>query len=275
MIAKYEQSVLSGKLQAAVQRYGGLQNLPHWHMESELIYAESGCAEVMAENTVYQLTEGRCIFVRGGAVHYIKAEAESVLTVMKIKSELIASIAGERAPVCPLLENSYPIAETAERIRREISAGEKYHEAVCTGLAMALVAEIFRGEKTQEAGKLGESTAYKDLLSLISERCADMTFDEAAEFMCFSKPSGMTFSEYLNIVRVSAAVKMLSRGNMAIGEAALAAGFGTIRSFNRVFKQLTGYTPRELPKEQIFIESGMSAIEKGFDPTLGVTRVLV
>lgn len=148
---------------------------------------------------------------------------------------------------------------------------------------MALVAEIFRGEKTQEAGKLGESTAYKDLLSLISERCADMTFDEAAEFMCFSKPyfskyfrkmSGMTFSEYLNIVRVSAAVKMLSRGNMAIGEAALAAGFGTIRSFNRVFKQLTGYTPRELPKEQIFIESGMSAIEKGFDPTLGVTRVL-
>ena len=110
-----------------------------------------------------------------------------------------------------------------------------------------------------------------------------MTFDEAAEFMCFSKPyfskyfrkmSGMTFSEYLNIVRVSAAVKMLSRGNMAIGEAALAAGFGTIRSFNRVFKQLTGCTPRELPKEQIFIESGMSAIEKGFDPTLGVTRVL-
>lgn len=283
MIAKYEQSVLSGKLQAAVQRYGGLQNLPHWHMESELICAESGCAEVMAENTVYQLTEGRCIFVRGGAVHYIKADAESVLTVMKIKSELIASVAGERAPVCPLLENSYPIAETAERIRREISAGEKYHEAVCTGLAMALVAEIFRGEKTQESGKLGESTAYKDLLSLISERYADMTFDEAAEFMCFSKPyfskyfckmSGMTFSEYLNIVRVSAAVKMLSRGNMAIGEAALAAGFGTIRSFNRVFKQLTGCTPRELPKEQIFIESGMSAIEKGFDPTLGVTRVL-
>ncbi len=58
MIAKYEQSVLSGKLQAAVQRYGGLQNLPHWHMESELICAESGCAEVMAEIQCISLPRG-------------------------------------------------------------------------------------------------------------------------------------------------------------------------------------------------------------------------
>ena len=44
--------------------------------------------------------------------------------------------------------------------------------------------------------------------------------------------SGMTFSEYLNIVRVSEAVKMLSKGNMSAGETAVAAGFGTIRSFH-------------------------------------------
>lgn len=38
---------------------------------------------------------------------------------------------------------------------------------------------------------------------------------------------------------------------MPAGEAALAAGFGTIRSFNRVFKQLTGFTPRELPDNYV------------------------
>ena len=57
MIARYEQSVLSGKLRVTVQKYGGLQNLPHWHMESELILAEKGSAEVMAENAVYTLSE--------------------------------------------------------------------------------------------------------------------------------------------------------------------------------------------------------------------------
>ena len=98
-----------------------------------------------------------------------------------------------------------------------------------------------------------ESSAYKELLRLVAKRYADMTFDEAAEFMCFSKPyfskyfrrmSGMTFSEYLNVVRVSEAVKMLSHGNMSVGETALAAGFGTIRSFNRIFKRYTGFLKR-------------------------------
>ena len=105
MIARYEQSVLSGRSQVTVQRYMGLQNLPHWHMESELIFAQKGSAEVMSENTVYPLSQGRCVFIRSGAVHYIKAEAESIITVMKIDSELLFSSFGEQTTVCPLLEN--------------------------------------------------------------------------------------------------------------------------------------------------------------------------
>ena len=85
--------------------------------------------------------------------------------------------------------------------------------------------------------------------------------------------SGMTFSEYLNVVRVSAAVKMLSQG-MAAGETAFAAGFGTIRSFNRVFRSCTGYTPRELPKDFVFIGDAHETDGNGFDPTLPPTKLL-
>ncbi|MGN0607912.1 MAG: helix-turn-helix domain-containing protein [Oscillospiraceae bacterium] len=283
MIARYEQSVLSGKTQVTVQRYGGLQNLPHWHMESELIYAEKGAAEVMAENTVYALSEGGCVFIRSGAVHYIKAEADSVVSVMKIDSELISSAVGAQTPVCPLLEHRYSVRDVFEKIRQEISAGEKYCDVVCAGLVTAMTAEIFRNEKTEALSVSSESSAYKELLRLVAKRYADITFDEAAEFMCFSKPyfskyfrrmSGMTFSEYLNVVRVSEAVKMLSRGNMTAGETALAAGFGTIRSFNRIFKRYTGFTPRELPEDYVFIGGGAENGGDGFDPTLSVTKIL-
>lgn len=284
MIARYEQSVLSGKLQVTVQKYGGLQNLPHWHMESELILAEKGSAEVMAENAVYALSEGQCVFIRSGAVHYIKAETDSVVSVMKIDSELISSAVGAQTLVCPLLSRQYNAEDTFEKIRQEISKGEKYYEVICTGLATAMTGEIFRGEKTEALSKTSESSAYKELLRRISERFADMTFDEAAELMCFSKPyfskyfrrmSGMTFSEYLNIVRVSEAVKMLSRGDMSVGEVALAAGFGTIRSFNRTFKRYTGATPRELPDDFVFIGGSPANVGEGFDPTLPVTKIIV
>lgn len=283
MIAKYEQSVLSGKIQVTLQRYGGLQNLPHWHMESELIFSEKGCCDVMVENTVYTLSEGRCIFIRSGAVHYVKADADSIVSVMKIDSELISSAVGAQTPVCPLLENKYPFSEELEKIRQEISAGEKYYEAVCAGLVTAMTARIFRCERTETMSSTSESSVYKELLRLIDERYAYMTFDEAAEFMCFSKPyfskyfrkmSGMTFSEYLNIVRVSEAVKMLSRGDMSVGETALAAGFGTIRSFNRIFKRYTGFTPRELPDDFVFIGGNHENGSESFDPTLPVSVIL-
>lgn len=283
MIAKYEQSVLSGRSQVSVQRYEGLQNLPHWHIESELIFAEKGSAEVMTDNNLYGLSEGYCVFIRSGAVHYIKAESDSVISVMKIDSQLISVEFGTLAPVCPLLENKYDISDTFEKIRQEISGGEKYYEVICSGLALALTAEIFRCEKTSSAENPSGSGAYKKLLRLISERFADITFDEAAEIMCFSKPyfskyfrrmSGMTFSEYLNIVRVSEAVKMLSKGGMSAGETAVAAGFGTIRSFNRVFKQYTGYTPRDLPDDFVFIGEDQGASSDSFDPTLPVSKIL-
>lgn len=283
MIAKYEQSVLSGRSQVSVQRYEGLQNLPHWHIESELIFAEKGSAEVMTDNNLYGLSEGYCVFIRSGAVHYIKAESDSVISVMKIESQLISAEFGTLAPICPLLENKYDVSDTFEKIRQEISNGEKYYEVICSGLALALTAEIFRSEKTSSAENSSGSGAYKKLLRLISERFADITFDEAAEIMCFSKPyfskyfrrmSGMTFSEYLNIVRVSEAVKMLSKGGMSAGETAVAAGFGTIRSFNRVFKQYTGFTPRELPDDFVFIGEDRGTDSDGFDPTLPISKIL-
>lgn len=283
MIAKYEQSVLSGRSQVSVQRYEGLQNLPHWHIESELIFAEKGSAEVMTDNNLYSLSEGYCVFIRSGAVHYIKADPNSVISVMKIDSQLISAEFGTLAPVCPLLEKKYDVSEIFEKIGQEISNGEKYYEVICSGLALALTAEIFRSEKTSSAENSSGSGAYKKLLRLISERFADITFDEAAEIMCFSKPyfskyfrrmSGMTFSEYLNIVRVSEAVKMLSKGGLSAGETAVAAGFGTIRSFNRVFKQYTGFTPRELPDDFVFIGENQGSSSDTFDPTLPVSKIL-
>lgn len=282
MIARYEQSVLSGNLQVTAQKYAGLQNLPHWHMECELIYAEKGTAEVMAENTVYTLCEHQCIFIKSGALHYIKTDPDSILSVMKIDPELINSAVGYRTPISPIIKNSCGFAEIFEKIRQEISEHRKYYEVICAGLASAVTAELFRNEKTESQKNSSESSAYKELLRVISERFADITFDEAAEIMCFSKPyfskyfrrmSGMTFSEYLNIVRVSAAVKMLSQG-MPSGETAFAAGFGTIRSFNRVFRRCTGYTPRDIPKDFVFIGKDQETTGNGFDPTLPATRLL-
>ena len=53
-LAQYEKKVLNGKSHVLAYKYLDLQNLPHWHMECELVFSESGETDVMVGNTVYR-----------------------------------------------------------------------------------------------------------------------------------------------------------------------------------------------------------------------------
>lgn len=55
--------------------------------------------------------------------------------------------------------------------------------------------------------------------------------------------NGTTFTQVLNYIRLNRAIRLLK--TMTIAQAALESGFGSVRQFNRVFKSVTGKTPRE------------------------------
>jgi AraC-like DNA-binding protein len=61
----------------------------------------------------------------------------------------------------------------------------------------------------------------------------------------FKENYRVTFVEYLNIVRVGHACKLLSSGYQTIAEVAYSCGFGTLANFNRQFKKYKGMTPSE------------------------------
>ena len=83
---------------------------------------------------------------------------------------------------------------------------------------------------------------------------------------------GMTFTKYLNIIKISGALQMLKQGNMSISEIADSCGFNTIRNFNRVFKAFTGYSPTDIPIDYNYLYS--LHIGYGLDPTLNCTVIL-
>lgn len=101
--------------------------------------------------------------------------------------------------------------------------------------------------------------------------------------MHFSRPyfskyfvthTGMTFSHYLNTVRVAHAAELLREEKHTVTEISGLCGFNTIRNFNRVFRDLTGYTPSNLPKDYTFTYLLKEYADSGFDPTLAGTEVL-
>ena len=57
-------------------------------------------------------------------------------------------------------------------------------------------------------------------------------------------------------------------------EIAMSCGFDTIRNFNRVFRQITGYSPRELPDGYILNLRSNSGNDPDFDPTTKTSELM-
>ncbi|MBA4687119.1 MAG: helix-turn-helix transcriptional regulator [Candidatus Galacturonibacter soehngenii] len=82
----------------------------------------------------------------------------------------------------------------------------------------------------------------------------ELTLDDVASYSGFSKYhftrlfkqySDSTFYDYLSFKRIKAAESLLAEPNLSITEIALQAGFSSISTFNRIFKNQKNCTPSE------------------------------
>lgn len=64
----------------------------------------------------------------------------------------------------------------------------------------------------------------------------------------FSSNLGVSFTQHVNSLRANSAAKLLASGSSTVTEAGFAAGYGSIRSFNRSFKICFGTTPKKFAR---------------------------
>lgn len=82
----------------------------------------------------------------------------------------------------------------------------------------------------------------------------DISLESVAKFTGFSKYYfsrtfkdffGISFSAYLTVKRVNAAANLLTRSNQSIREIAMSSGFGSVATFNRIFREQKNCTPSQ------------------------------
>ena len=285
MLAKQETRRYAGGARVWAGKYQNSHNVLHWHYACELLYVERGDIEVFCGEESYLLHEGQAFFIDSGEVHYMHAKNQTVLIVMTFENEIVKPVCEMRRLLCPLLCGDYKIPETYARISEELREKRPFYNAAAENEILALAIRIFRGERTAER-KMSSGTvqSFKDLLADINERYAFYTFTDAANFMGFSeayfskffkKIAGMTFSQYLNRVKVEEAVRLLRENKgLPVTEIAFRCGFNTIRNFNRIFKKVTGCTPRSRPKTYVPDEKFIYSVSGDFDPTSRETTLL-
>lgn len=281
MPAKLENKLQGSESHIWVGRYHSLHNLPHWHLAPEIVVCHSGSAEVVIDGHPLRIRAGEIAVCHGGSIHFINTELDGLLLVAQVSPALVEAIVGQKILDKTVFKDSFDAALRLDTIYTELREKKPYYTQRCDAVFCELLIDIFRVIPSSVKAVSDSSNVflrYKALLNKISESYEFFTFQDAVSFMnmseayfsrFFKKLSGMTFSDYLNLVKIDRAVELLHQNpDTPATTLMLECGFNTLRHFYRVFRELTGYAPGQLPADFSINLRALSDDSVDFDPTL-------
>lgn len=285
MIAKQEIRIYDQNLNVWIGKYRGLNNLPHWHFDYELCYVQQGEADLFLNGEKYPLKEGQAFLVEERDVHYINSSKDCILAFITFSEDLGKTITNGYRITNPVLRENYDFPFYYEKIKKEIRDKRSYYGVYINSIICELLIRIYRNEQISKAENRESSyiNDFSKLLKEIDANYAFYTFEDAADFVnlnktyfsaMFHKFAGMTFSQYLNRVKIEKAIEMLqTEKNVKITDVAISCGFYTLRNFNRLFKEITGFTPKQLPDGYKMESFKFFSVNEKFNPICSAVLV--
>ena len=249
----------------------------HWHPYGEIVWVGAGENNLFRVNQhTYALSEGDFLLVWPMEVHeIIDADREKSLIIqfsnafmnslfdlqrimhfyrnlhvlcmhahlalvsqLRAISENMKAIYLSAAPnrelrCCMLLmEFMLTLDQHREEFASEIKNGDPYSYTDTATHRMIMVTDYIKNNLTAD-----------DLSQSAMARLAGVNKDYFSRI--FHSITGMNYNKWLNTVRLEKATELLADPDMSLTEVAMHAGFQSISSFNRVFREDKGMSPRE------------------------------
>ncbi len=239
-----------------IQKVEDYRIAPHLHISTEIIFVEKGEAALTIGSLDYSLSSGDYALVLPNNLHSVVPTAAGTAVYVinckqEVVSEVIRRLSGLR-PASPVLQKM----DVPELLSYAIFALTTERDKFVSHSLANLIANII-------VSKLRFAEIHDSVTSDLTNRILtylgihfreSISLDQLAEVMnvsrfhlshIFSGKLGIGFKEYLNSLRVECAKTMLRSTDSSISEICTEAGFENQRTFNRVFRELTGASPRD------------------------------
>jgi AraC-like DNA-binding protein len=245
----------------------------HWHNEIEIIYVLENTFAVIVNNTEYPLQEKEILFIPGGDIHgfpdrcnhgdrlFVQFDVSDLSSYTQM--HLIRPALQQVTKITPATNpdlHGY-VEKALQAMVSEYTAKDFAYQLALMARCLDLLTSLSRGmmlrmtPKNQEAGskKIAGLSKINQAFRFI-EKNFDGEIDlkdvaKAAGFSefhfsrIFKEITGKNFHQYLMEFRIRKAQKYLTDPETTIIQAAYAAGFCSIATFNRLFKDNMGCTP--------------------------------
>ncbi len=242
----------------------------HWHKEIELIYVRQGSVSLHVTNFTISANAGDLIVCDSGDIHYCNARSDkSCLDFVLFDTGIINSHYHYHYFSNPHIKkevlDAWDLAEEWHHLLylldEELSHRDRFYQDIVTASIRGFWYQLLRNLPTHTQKsimmnrRLSVLSDFQSLLSFLEEHYSDtITIEDAAEMMNFSTSHfskvfkmliGTNFVKYLNAIRISQAVDLLMTTDKKITDISYMCGFNNVRTFNRVFKEITNKTPTD------------------------------
>ena len=233
-----------------------LHYFAHRHREIEIVLMLSGASKVIVDGAPYTVAAGDALIVFPNQLHqYISTEPENYIIILApagIYADYADSIEGHR-PQNVIIRGGAENLRVLTLAEMCLEGGTKYAYQRHKCLIGAILGILLEDLPLQSA--VTNDTAVERILDYCEKHYLEpISLDGMAKDLFLGKfyisrlfggQLGISFSNYVNALRVEEAVKLLQTTELPITDVCFASGFACTRTFNRAFIKRIGLSPRD------------------------------
>lgn len=224
----------------------------HLHGCLELSVCVRGAMEVSLGGQTLSVAAGWGIFIPPNTVHSYQTPETSEFFTILFSRDVLPDLSAQ-------LLHQKPLRYTFPADEGLMVQLQEYYRAEPTlfggkSLLYRAADAFSRGNRFFPADRDNSDLTLRIVSYIQDELCNPITLQSMADRLGYSyfyiskrihEAFGVPFTTLLAQYRIAKAKELLSSGGCSISQAALASGFGSIRTFNRVFLRLAGMTPSQ------------------------------
>lgn len=229
----------------------------HFHKNYELIYVMEGQALCSVSGKCKTLVAGDFAFCLSNELHAIKSVGESKIWIGVFSEDFIhefkkyqtGKTGADFSFRCEEKLMEYLKNYLLKKELSDVFTIKSCLYAVCSEYLRQITLEESQGTRAELMNRIVDyiEKNYKRPLSL-SMLAESLGYEYCYFSKTFNRLFSMNFNDYINIYRFNEACAMLTKTDMSVTDISYESGFQSIRSFNNIFKKLSGVTPRAYRK---------------------------
>ena len=242
----------------------------HDHSAVEICVTLEGVVDYTVQDTMYHVRKGEVLIIPPDTPHSLNMGEDSSRYLFLFEPEMVYGMRDIKALIQQFNRTFYlhdgsdahiRVRETLLKAQAVYDRGEIMWNTACYGYLMRMYAVLGQHYLLnprilqRETGSNVDSEVITAAVGFINSHYREeLTLDDVAEFAGFSryyfsrsfkKQTGYSFKDFLCQKRLQVAMDLLIRSNVPMREVAMESGFGSVATFNRVFREKKGCTPTQ------------------------------